>query len=86
MEGWDNACTAAGLDGLLFHDLRRSAVRNMERAGIPRSIAMRISGHKTESVYRRYDIVATGDLQDAAKRLEEYAKQQAKRAKLRRVK
>jgi len=86
MDGWDEACAAAGFEGLLFHDLRRSAGRNMERARIPRSVAMKISGHKTESVYLRYDIVASGDLQDAGKRLEEYAKQQTQRAKLRRVK
>jgi hypothetical protein len=47
---------------------------------------MRISGHKTESVYRRYDIVAQGELEEAAKLLESYGKEQAKRAKLRRVK
>jgi len=47
---------------LIFHDLRRSAVRNMELNGTPRSIGMKISGHKTESVYRRYAIVTTDDV------------------------
>ena len=71
-EEWRAACERAGISGLLFHDLRRSAVRNMERAGIPRKVAMAISGHKTESIYRRYDIVAHRDLTDAAFRLERY--------------
>jgi integrase len=72
MKGWEKACAAAGLPGLHFHDLRRSAIRNMERAGIPRKIAMSISGHKTEAVYRRYDIVSPQDLKIAAAKLEAY--------------
>ncbi|MEP7353027.1 MAG: tyrosine-type recombinase/integrase [Acidobacteriota bacterium] len=71
-KAWESACSRAGLTGLLFHDLRRSAVRNMERAGLPRKVAMSISGHKTEGVYRRYDIVAHRDLTDAATRMNLY--------------
>jgi integrase len=67
---WKAAIEAAGLPGLLFHDLRRTAVRNLERAGVPRAVAMSITGHKTESVYRRYDIVSEEDLRDAGRRLE----------------
>ena len=84
IKGWSKACAAAGLPGLHFHDLRRSAVRNMERAGIPRKVAMEISGHLTEAVYRRYDIVVDSDLKAAAKRLTEYHQKQ--RPKLKRVK
>jgi integrase len=66
---WRKACEKAGLPGLLFHDLRRSAVRNLERAGVPRSVAMKLTGHKTESIYRRYAIVAESDLRDAGAKL-----------------
>jgi integrase len=69
---WEPACERASVTGLLFHDLRRSAIRNMERAGIPRQVAMQISGHRTENVYRRYDIVSKRDLTNAASKLENY--------------
>ena len=71
---WAAACSRDGVPGLLFHDLRRSAVRNMERAGIPRNVAMSISGHRTEAVYRRYDIVNSRDLRTAADRMERFFK------------
>lgn len=54
---------------MLLHDLRRSAVRNMERAGLSRSVAMQLTGHKTYAVYRRYAITSEADLREGVDRL-----------------
>ena len=67
---WKNACKAAACPGKLIHDMRRSAVRTFERAGVPRSVAMSIVGHKTESIYRRYAIVDEAMQREAAARLD----------------
>jgi len=67
---WTKTTQAAELPGLLFHDLRRSAVRNMIRRGVPQVVAQRISGHKTVSVFNRYNIVSESDLEEAAARIE----------------
>jgi integrase len=66
---WISACKAAGVPGRIAHDFRRTAVRNLERWGVPRSVAMKITGHRTEAVYRRYAIVSDADLQEAARKL-----------------
>jgi integrase len=73
---WADACTAAKVPGLLFHDLRRSAVRNMEKSGaVTQAVAMKITGHETDSVYRRYRIVDEADIERALDRTQESIKQ-----------
>jgi integrase len=66
---WISACEAAGCPQRIRHDFRRTAVRNLERAGVSRSVAMKITGHLTESVYRRYAIVSEGDISDGLAKL-----------------
>jgi integrase len=68
-KAWRSACRAAGCPGRLFHDFRRTAVRNFERAGVPRSAGMSLSGHLTASIYSRYSIVDSKMLKEAVEKL-----------------
>jgi integrase len=70
MKKADGTLVERRLPGLIFHDFRRTAVRNLERAAVPRSVAMKMVGHKTESIYRRYAIVSESDLREASAKLE----------------
>ena len=69
LESWRKACDAAGLSGKLMHDFRRTAARNLLRAGIDQSTAMAILGHETAEVFRRYAIKDERVLREAAEKL-----------------
>jgi hypothetical protein len=80
LAAWRTACRKAGLwneankkPTKLFHDLRRTAVRNFVRSASSEAVTMKISGHLTSTIFRRYDITTESDQSDAVRRLDQYA-------------
>ena len=78
---WKTACMAAGIPDRIPHDFRRTAFRNLVRAGVPETVAMKMTGHKIRSVFDRYTITSDANLFTAAQRLDEFAAQAKTRAK-----
>ncbi|HXX74158.1 MAG TPA: site-specific integrase, partial [Nitrospiraceae bacterium] len=68
-KAWATACKKVGLPGMLRHDCRRTAVRNLVNAGVSERVAMKITGHRTREVFDRYHIVSPSDLQEASRKL-----------------
>ena len=78
LKEWKKSTRAAGFPDRLFHDYRRTAVRDLIRAGVPQSIAMTITGHKTDAVFRRYNITSDDDKREALSKLAAYRSTKSK--------
>jgi integrase len=72
IHAWHRARRAAGSDDRIPHDCRRTAVRNLVRAGVPERVAMQLTGHRTRAIFERYNITSPNDLREAAQRLDAF--------------
>jgi len=81
-KSWKTACKNSGLEETLVHDLRRCTARNLSRANVPEQLAMKITGHKTNSMYRRYRIVDEDELRVAQEKLQAHLAEQSKAPKV----
>jgi integrase len=77
-KSWKSATRKAGCTGLLFHDFRRSGVRNLRKAGVREIVAMQLSGHRTRAVFDRYNIVDESDVREALQKVGQYRATAAK--------
>ena len=71
-KSWENACTAAQVSGRIFHDLRRTAARNMIAAGVPQVVAREITGHRTNAMFDRYCIVTEDQKREALAKTQQH--------------
>jgi integrase len=73
------SCARAGYHGIWFHDLRRSLVTNARRRGVPESVVMKLSGHRTRSVFDRYNIIDENDLKAAVEQIDRARQEESRR-------
>jgi len=81
-KAWETACETIGQPDLVPHDMRRSATRNFRKAGLSENEGMAMTGHKTNSIYRRYDIIDEEDMKQSMEKVQEFLKGQSRRSKV----